>query len=317
MDNSIINQLNNLEIASNLEKISENALLTNSIKDAKEIINTINNLFTRFPEFSKILPKIYSMYQNSLDEAKFVCLFDLKNEEILELIKTRLDIPLDHFDSYNLVRKLNYKLQTILDLEARDKFKESVRETLLSCSVLLSDFKLQTPNGTKSFSVGNWLRDYYTKTGLEKVNALKQGEYLSADNNLKKIMPEQKEKIKFLIDLVEKLKMSSSELGGLEESFLAISPDGDPYLISHGVPEKISPDIIKIYKQIITNIGAVNSVSPAINEKKEVKQVEAETQPKSRLIELEQTLTNYPPDSLEYKVIQQEMEKLKKSNSKK
>jgi|GEM_PF-1248709 len=345
MDSAVLDKLNNQQSLDDLNFLAEDILVHDLIGSAQQMISVIEGLMARFPDLKKNAPEAFPIYLNSLQKAKFVCLFDLNEKEILSLLKEKFDIPLAHLDVYDLQRKLSFKLQSIPDLSARDEFKEKIKENFLACQLRLSDNKIKTGNSLEEPTVANWIKNYYTQVGLDSADSFEQSEYLSTNENVKKLKPEQREKLKYLINIIEKLKLSSEQVGGLEESFPAISPIGELNLISHGLVEKINPDIIKTYNQVVSGEGKApsfsqiiasvpvtsstptpaaipsplapsssNPIAPAATASRPAESAPAPTDPAAGL---ETLLKNYPPDTLEYKAVKEEIARQKKINAKK
>jgi len=148
------------------------------------------------------------------------------------------------------------------------------------------------------------------KVGLEPADSLRQNQYLSNNPNLNGLNAAAKLKLKNLVSVFEKLKISSASKGGLEESFPALSPDGEMVMISHGRPEKISPDFRRLYDEVTAAKGKTGGKSAPTPEKQPVV-------PAVPAAELEAELKNYAPGSLEYKALKEEIKRLRKSDAKK
>lgn len=311
MDKETLDKINNPVALDKLSVLIEDILDHDLIKEARELIAGIQGMMSRFPTLRQEALDSFLIYNDALIKAKFVCLFDLPEKEILTLLKERIYIPLNYAAVYDLNRKLNYKLQDILNLEERDAFKEKVKNELLSCPYRFSGAKIQVGSSLLEPTVGNWIKDYYSQVGLEPANSFKQSEYLLSGENVKQVKPEQRERLKYLIDIVENLKISSSD--NPEESFAALSPTGELNLVSRGVPEKIDVDIKRIYDRVVAQAAPQTA------------KVESDifTTPKLAPLEnraeesLESELKNYAPGSLEYKAIKQEIARAKKANVKK
>jgi hypothetical protein len=314
MDKEILDKINNPAALDKLSVLIEDILNHDLIKEARELIAGLQGAMSRFPTLSKEAPDSFLVYNDALVKAKFVCLFDLPEKEILALLKEYIYAPLNYLTVYDLNRKLNYKLRDILDLEERDVFKEKIKNELLSCGYRLTGAKIQVGTSVLEPTVGNWVKDYYFKVGLEPVSSFKQSEYLLSGDNVKKIKPEQREKLKYLIDIIEKLKLSSTD--SPEESFAALSPTGELNLVSRGRPEKIDPDIRRIYDRIVAKKAPKEGKGDMGADKKTTpKPVSPENKGGENNLETE--LKNYPPGSLEYKAVKQEIARAKKANAKK
>ena len=247
-------------------------------KGLKEFIE-INN-------FKEKSPKEYRIYYNYQLKLKFLSLnfFDDWNE-INKLLKNHFEIVYD-IDYYNIWEKLKINLVAIYDLDKRDEIKKQIKNTLLNCNRKILEKKKYNKFLNFPLSVQDWLKDYNVNLGFKDVDNLKRAQYLINSENTKRLNSEDRNKIKILFDLYEKLKISSNSQKGFEES-VPMMINGKFVIFKDGETEEVSNDLFEMIRSIKIKDDSGNNFA-----------------------ELKQMLNKYPSGSLEYKVIQEEIEKL-------
>jgi hypothetical protein len=289
-------QLNNPKKIAEFDQVFNYIVFGDAVGEAKKFATILSEILAKNPELQKNNPSLFAIYNDYLIAAKYVAIFDLEDQEIVQLLVDNFDFVLNH-PEYDLERKIAYKIRSINDLEQRDTFKDKIRKALLNCHARLGKVKITVNDLDQEATIANWLKDYYIKVGIEKADSLKINEYLANNNNIKLLSPEERVKLKKVFDFFEKLKVSSVELPMFDESFGAILPDGKVTMAVSGQLEKIDESILKIYREV-SAIGADQLTVP-------------QPDSVSSLIQLEASLKNYPPSSLEHKAIKQEISRLK------
>lgn len=139
-------------------------------------------------------------------------------------------------------------------------------------------------------TVGNWVKDYNSVLGTGVIDKLKRTQYLTNGKNIKNLNEKEKKKIRILLDLYERLKLSSLTLEGLEED-IPVDEENMKGIIKRGVFEPY-----KETKEDKLFWGKIKSSE--------------EGEKKIGLDELREMTNKYPTGSLERKVIEEEIEKL-------
>lgn len=307
---SIVNNLQDSKLLDNLDILSKMIFEQDLISESHEMIDTINKIFTRNPQLKHDAPELYRHYQIYLAKAKFVCLFELEENELLELMEKYFQIILDE-PFYNIYEKLREYLKKIDSLAERDNLKNKIRDSLLKNRSIITEQKIKIGTILQEPTIANWLKDYYSKLGIDRADALAFNQYLVNDENTKNLSEIKREELKTLFTFFDKLKISSSEPGGLEESFVAVLPDGSISIINHGLPTKIDPDLERLFNEIKDK----SKINPLIKDDLLVNSTasSSESASVSPLAELTASLNNYSPSSLEYKAIKQEIERLRQA----
>ncbi|MFA5183973.1 MAG: hypothetical protein WC456_00420 [Patescibacteria group bacterium] len=311
--------LQDKKILEELEAFADLMVEQDLVGDSITLAHLIEGFFKEYPEFFKKNPDLFKSYGSYLTKAKFVHLFNLEDKDIVDLLNNHLSLILDSLN-YDLFNKIRQKLLTIYDLAERDKLKDKMRDCILKNSEKITTGKIKINNLEQEPTIGNWAKDYYSYVGIESADSLLQNQYLVDNINVKKISSKEKIRVKKIIDCLERFKLSSAQRHGLEESFPAISPNGELIIISNAQPQKVDPNIIKFYKK-----AALISGGELQDESAFAKKLGSETGAAVRssmsssvakpapapLAELEQALKNYQESSLEHKAIKQEINRLK------
>lgn len=289
-----------------LNQAVDSIVVSDSISEAKKLAVFLSDIFSRNPEFIKDNPALYNTYNNYLAAAKYVIIFDLEEKEIINLIRENFSFVLDH-PEYDLERKMNYKIRGIMGLEKRDIFKKEIKQALLKCNAILGKNKILINGEKHTATVGNWLKDYYIKVGIEKVDVLKLNEYLVNSGNIKLLSPEERIKLKKLLDFFESMKILSTQSPMASESFVAILPNGEISLMSDKKMEVTPPNISKLYDEV-KNI--TNQDEQHFDNRGNAAGAEIKSGQETQLEQLKKLLAQYPAGSLERKAIEEEMRKL-------
>lgn len=223
-------------------------------EDALNFVRNMERYFRIQPDFKDKNADLYSSYVALMDKAKFICLPALSNNEILALFQNRLTRMFELPD-YQLWPLLVGKLMTFIDFNERDIFKRQLREVMLDNKERLTSRPIE--NGqSKEPTVSNWLRDYLGEVDMKPVNKVVLVEYFSKRRSYQQLPADERDKVKVIIEVFEKLKLSSALPEGIEESITVMTEDGMKS-IEQGVFKKVPDQNIdnwKIFNQI-ANIG--------------------------------------------------------------
>jgi hypothetical protein len=217
-------------------------------------------------------------YENFLQKAELLALPALSDNEICNLIQNSL-ISVFEMEDYDLWGKIKTKLLSIPQFEARDALKKKIRDALLLNLQTLTKQGITTDSVKIGGTVKNWLSDYHQAVGTGKVETIKLSQYLVNSPNTKNLDREDKRKLEYLIKVYERLKLSSMDMEGIEETTV-FNVDGEIDLYSEGRIERVSRDIREKVKRILgaEKIGSVGDEIQAKyrGDEAEAKKVEAE-----------------------------------------
>lgn len=309
--------LDNKETQDQLSVTTDTIVEQNLIPEAKEIANLINNILQKNVALKQDNIDIYNKLNSYIAKAQFVFIHDLNEGDLIELFEKYLHLVLDL--EYDLIAKIKHRFVIINDLQARDELKAKLREAILKNKAKVTKNKIKIGSIDHDSTISNWLKDYYSKLGVEQINALALNQYLVNDENTKKLNEAEKNRLKKIFNLFEHLKSSSTELKGLEENFVAILPDGRISIIDGGVPLKIDANVEQLLDDVKnhldqSNIGINDDVlnSQIMQDSQDDKIIEEKN---AHLKNLSEALSNYSPTSLEYKAIKEEINRLRKQSS--
>lgn len=268
----------------------------------------------------------YVQYNNYLMKLKLLSFNFLSDiNERIDLLKNYFGLSFE-IDQFDLWGKIETELISISSLDARDDFKKRMREALENCTNVLIN-RQKYVNQEMPREVSEWTKNFVANLGLDQFDKLKKMEYLSNNKFIKLLDAQDKDKVKVLLNIYEKLRISSQTREGYENPVL-MNIDGKSIIFDHGNVEEIS-DLDKI-KSIDMGDGQgtskpsdfsddlflpdkPKSQSGASSAQSQATPAQPEIKPLSPLEELEQTLKNYSESSFEHKALRQEISRLKKS----
>lgn len=236
----------------------------------------------------KLQPQLLNFYKEAITKLQFICLPSLDDKEVISLIKndfnTQLAIP-----DYDLLQKIKMKILNIITIDDRNKFKEDLRR-------VISESGLKITTKPEVRMARDWVKDYVSKIGIDGGNKLAKAQYLVSLRNDKNISPKEYNNLILLFNLYDELNMPADSPEGFSEE-IPIIIKGKLYIFRRGVLEPVLEN-----KAVDQAMALVNGNQPASDPTHIIT---------SPLIELEQTLKDYPSDSLEHKAIKQEINRLK------
>jgi hypothetical protein len=265
----------------------------------------------------------YIRYNNYLIKLKFLSFNYLSDiNERVELLKNYFNSALE-IDGFKLWEKIEIELISISSLDTRDDFKAKMREALEKCEDVLIN-RQKYINQEIPRKVDEWIKNFIVNLGLDSFDKVKKMEYLSSSRYLKILDEKDKDKVKTLLDIYEKLKISSKTPEGYENSVL-MNIDDKAIIFDHGNVEEVSSlDKIKNVSKLIDSVkddvlsDSISSAPvPASSSAANVVSVQPQKLIIPRTVELEEILNSYSPSSLEYKAISQEILRLKKAEARK
>ena len=114
--------------------------------------------------------RLSAFYKDLTLKLRFIALPSLDDKNIFSLFKDNFCFQFG-LEEYELSRKLNIKMLSLLVIEDRNKFKEEIRKALTENSE-----KITSQSEIKT--VKDWLKDYLVKVGLESQDKLARAQYM-------------------------------------------------------------------------------------------------------------------------------------------
>jgi len=216
----------------------------NMISDASRFAYNLNNALGKYPNFSQEQPELYQQYQKLINYAKFLILVGLTDEEIFDLFKNNFLTIFEILEInplFDLIDRIRGFLVGMPIHQWRNSFKKDLINKLLENEEKITSAPLKDPSGKEMTpTIGNWLKDYQAVFGpTAHVDKVKQIEYLTNSRNTKNLSTEEKDRLRYLVNLYEFLKLNSTTLDGLEEAVAFETEDGKIKVLSSGRLEEV------------------------------------------------------------------------------
>lgn len=270
----------------------EYVLKYDMIKEAVLLIDIINREFISNESFAADGDN--TKYLNKL---KWVALSRLENKEVLNLFKNQFTTIFE-LDSFDIWEKLKSKLILDINVDERDNFKENIKKSLRDNQEKITSQKIMVNDDLVNPTISNWLKDYRISVGSDRFESSeKRNEYLSYNENIKKITKEEKEKIRILLDFYDKLSISSLTKEGYEEGFF-ISDNEIRGLMIDGVFVKIDKQTEQLIKEAQKIIDSKPLNNKILSDDSGIQDEQ-----------LKELLKKYKAGSLEQKAIEEELNK--------
>lgn len=219
--------------------------------------------------------------QQSFISLRFLMIPFLSTREIAELLKNNLITGLK-LEELDIVERISKKL-IFLDINDRDNCKKALKEAVVQNKEIITKRTANKDNKELSI-IMDWIKDYVGQVGVGK-QTLGKAQYLYQKPYFIKLEDIEKELLKKLFALYDFLNASSLTPEGFEDDLLLKTVDG---------------------KLITTNRGQVVVLYDPQKEK--IKQMANSNA--NNLKDLNSMLTQYPPNSLERKAVEEEIKKL-------
>ncbi len=345
---SFINNINKSKIKKAIDDFSNSVLENDLVPEARQLVSIINEIFEKKAKEVKE-HGLNNFYQKCLAKAKLVCFFDLEKKDILFLIENYIQLVLE-IEDLNIINKMRFKLVDIIDFGERDELKEEVNNALFKNKHKITKNKIKTGGTLKEPTIANWLKDYFSKRSDDKDYKLQINEYLTSDENIKKLSRKEIESLKKLIEFFEFNKTSSEEIGNLDENFVFLTDDNKLKIVDKGIMYDIDPNIVRLRKKFANIESSASTTERDILDdnadqdflvKKALQQDELENKNQEpdtsarealelenkkdldskelknySITKLEKILPEFSSNSLEYKAIKQEINRLRSKKNK-
>jgi hypothetical protein len=208
--------ITNPESLAELKAAFNEIALFDEHENAYSISNGLNSLIDDEAGFKSANADLYKQYVDIIIKLRWIALALLKEGEVVKLFKENF-LKIFEIEDFNLEEKMRFKFLNILVLEERDKLKNEIRKALAENNERISSKKLMSESKMLEPSVASWIFDYNKNLGITPVNKTKQTEYFTRNENAKKASNEEKDKLRVVFNIYEKLKLSSLYAPGLEE----------------------------------------------------------------------------------------------------
>jgi len=311
-------QLNNKNFLKEIEMKSRDFIDYDQFREAYDLAKTLEQSINKVKGFKEKSYELYRSYQEIIIKLKWIGLPIMTEGMAIDYFQNHFTkiFSIPDYDFDNLWRKLGSILLIIMNFTERDKFKKKLTWALLNNQEKITSRELMINNQRRPPTVGNWLLDYNSNLGTGVVDNLKRVQYFSGNNNIKVLPEQEKARVKTLLDLYERLKLSSFTLEGLEED-IPVDEDDMEGTIRGGVfepykEEDLKPSIITAKPSAAVEKKFVPP-KPPVRSQPALKPRQA-SQAENDLTELRELANKYPPGSFERKVIEEEINRVTRNS---
>lgn len=309
IDKNKIKDKNYLSIIKKKVLLIEN---DDNFQDAFRMSKELDAIIREDADFRKSFFELYQEYQEIIIKLRWVGMQIMTETQVEEMFKNHF-AKIFSIPGFNIWNKLKIILLANPVYEERDNFKKNITRALLSNREKLTSKNLSINKQEQAPTVGNWISEYNFTLGTGRVDEVKRTQYLINSENVKKLNENEKQKLKILFNLYEKLKLSSLTLEGLEEEIPVKDEDNEGVIKnSIFIPHKETPEQKRIWEIIK---GEENQ-----KEKSEMdlsgfrKPLSTpQTQEETEIKNLEEMAAQYELGSLERRAIEEEIRKMKLS----
>ncbi|MBD3248209.1 hypothetical protein GF382_02875 [Candidatus Falkowbacteria bacterium] len=261
--------------------------------------------------------EVYKRYLGLIAKLKWIALSILPREEVLAHFESSFQDALN-IPYFNLKDKLREVMIEVVLLEERDKYKKEIKGIVDRNRAMLTKGKAgEGKNGT----VENWIKTYISDIGLKKADSIKFENFFTSNKYANSLPAPEKSKLKDFFFFYEYLKTSSLTPEGLEERPV-FEVDGQVKVMEDGKLEpvkltKLQQKIARIVDETLKSEEQEKQIEKQEKGMTEAEKAEArkkrqqEEKIRAKVLNLQKMLENYPKGSLEHKVVEEEIKKLK------
>ncbi len=287
-------QLLKREFLEKVKKKAEDFLASDSFQEGYDLAKSLKLSIDK-DNFKAELPELYKEYYLISIRLAWLGLNIMKEADVRDMFQYHFS-KIFRIPDYDIWQKVRTILISIIILSDRDRFKKSLRDALLNNKEKLTFQKLKIGNEEKEPTVGNWLLDYTRNLGGGIADKLKFSQFLTNGANIRKLNHQERDRVRMLFELYERLKLSSQTLEGIEED-IPIDEEFGKGIISEGVPH--------FYKEDENSRAFENIADSVIRERDG-------GSPGTKLPSLKDLINSYPVGSLERKALEEELKRLGK-----
>ncbi|MDD2646756.1 MAG: hypothetical protein PHV78_03100 [Patescibacteria group bacterium] len=201
------------------------------IKKYRQNQKLLEDFLKQNPSLSNIDPRFFQEVQDMLLMLKWYSFNYLTDQEIIEMFRNHVSVVLND-DTFPIEEALKIAFLGMSILNDRDVLKKQIKEALLQNKEKITSQLIKLKDSSVEGTIGNWLQLYNSVVGVELVDSLKLAEFFVKNKNFTALMDLEAGKIKKLLALYEKLKLSSLTPEGLEEEELEEAGEGRVILMT-------------------------------------------------------------------------------------
>lgn len=179
-------------------------------------------------------------------------------------LPTDLDVPEeDNGAPFALVEGLRGCLLNVMLWEERDLFKKQISQALLTNEEVVTSEEFFRGIKAVPATLKNWFSEYIEFMGTEPFIPARQDRFFKTNENAQALSDREKNKLRLLFNVYERLRISSTKPAGVEEEISFEADDGSTGAIRYGKIEFDNPaekkryydNYMNIYRPIFINSG--------------------------------------------------------------
>lgn len=217
-------------------------------KDAKEFVDFYADFLKANPTFPGSHPEAAAFYDDLNAKAMWLALPYLSDRDGYALFESKLGAAMA-MPALDLWEKTRQWLLN-LPMESRDDARAKVNEALLKSTAQATKAPLKVGDAERPGTVANWVNYYRSAVGEGVPDPLKQSQFYFTDKTFNGVPPEEREDLKRLFSLVDRIWYSSFDAPGFEEDIVVQEPDGEVKDIYAGEEVKASPETLDLVKKV-------------------------------------------------------------------
>ncbi len=315
------NLINDLEYQHGVDLAFVLVLLAIDELKISDLPEYLKNKYKLSPEKANLIVK--EIESKILEPANEV-ISEMNEKNVMEKISVD-DLILSIFSenlflvfSYSQEEVKNFNIASFAAFNEDDMLEEKVIDAFYNNQELISDKKIKIEDKEKPATVANFLKDFIKTHGSEIPNNLVLANYLNNSHNVKKLNKTEKDILNRVLKTYRNLVFFPESMEGVPTELWEIIPVKGSQEVFDVLGDDKESDFNKnLKKKISDNKKTKNLKSKEEeNRKKQAREKELENIKKSSVSQLEEMLKDYSPNSLGYKAIKQELNKLKKAKKK-
>ncbi|MBU0721927.1 hypothetical protein KKA93_00505 [Patescibacteria group bacterium] len=277
-----------------VNKLDEKVNKIEFFNDTKQALSSSKNLEKLLFKNEKSIrdAEILKTIKIIIARLKFILFNTLSENEILDIFEKYLAVGVK-MAYLDLGEILKMRI-SFIPIDKRNEFKEKIKKVILNNQEDITE-KFIIDNQAKIIpTISAWLKLYNKELGTEQVNNLEQNKFYINNPNFNRLSDLEKLEVKELFNMYEYLKRSSMTIEGNEDDTIITDIDGRDYWFKEG-------RFIKLDKTVSDNVN--NTKVQIVKDNK----LENTNQDRN---ELTQLASQYSPNSLERKAIEEEIKRL-------
>jgi len=238
------------ELLREFEDYNRQVVKFNNIEEARNFVFQIwPRIKASEKEIIAVNPKYWDRLVRLLAINEILIMMMLSDNDVIEIFqKDIIWYFRDMMENIDLWEKVRGKLITIFDYVARDEFKEKIKKALLVNIEFITENKIIRNDTDYPPTIKDWLLDYTSVIGNGKADAIKMNEYFIQSRNFQTLSEKSKIAIRTLLNLFEKIKRTSQDPDGIEES-VDIIEDGEKKILGDGTFQGYDQRVVDLVKK--------------------------------------------------------------------